>query len=395
MDALVETSKPPESIRVNTSARLEPGIHATGKRFNDIMKSVYEGNLDVSIWDNKSRTEIIKQHPRVLGIDSLFPITTYDENGEPFYTREDKKRVRAFLPASPSELNDKKEVLVVAGDIFFQMVGSDLANSLNPSAKQEEITSAFSAQESKARESGENSNNDTQEIALNVAALVALAAGVGWGVSTAVKDVSQHEGKNTHDYLKKALSRRALLRTAGGLGAAGLISKYLGASKSLKQADSGNTDIFEKIVSMVQPRTFPDKWVRGRTALVLAKSIEASNSKWGDGSEAIALFGKSHELDNKNYESDQIARKEAIGDFYQMHADLLEEVCKEFGLDRNEAFTRLKKYIASSDLLMVSGSAEEKPSNPDEFIEKNVQFIKRVESPEVMTAIKKRMTLVF
>lgn len=97
-----------------SSLEIEPGVHPVQlEASNAIFEKINNGDLDAHMWNGSVAGRMSSYEPTIIGIDSVEPsrADTPQAVGTDY-----KKHLWAWLPARPSELNDRAEVFVVAGD---------------------------------------------------------------------------------------------------------------------------------------------------------------------------------------------------------------------------------------------------------------------------------------
>lgn len=266
------------------------------------------------VWDGGMKNRIRSYNPRIIAIDSVIPSKTPVSQD---LSLIEKMNLWEWLPGNPQELNNKKEIQVIMGDSVFWMAAGNLIPTLPYSASQIENLISQAISISKGQEQPRNNAVIDPE---NVALVSGVVASEG-----AIIFLSKKNGTPQTSEHKDRITRRAFMKKglniAGSAGLTYILAKGIGMGLLNNTGSPRLANIGQFLVEATRDRVLFDSLhtsVTGRTALLIAKSQDAS-SLLGQSNEATSIvMGNAHApeagqlLVDKTYRMQQI-RKMAEG----------------------------------------------------------------------------------
>lgn len=265
--ALSELPKPSEMVLGKYDIHFEPGMHADlipgiAQKSEDVIKKFESGDLTAHAWNPEVAQRMKQYSPLIFGLDSVDP-----------YPASSPDVFWPWLPGSPKEMNGQDSVYLVGGD------HSDL-----------EIGDAW----------GEVVKYAQNTLGIEIPPHIILPIGVSYLLSKMPRE---------------KISRRTLLKAGlglGGLSLADMLAKFAPAAESYS---TSSDNPLKKIPQFVRP-VLKSNWLDGRTALVIAKTIDSMERlNLPKGTAGSIVFGWPHEYESFKFMGDKIARKDAIKKF--------------------------------------------------------------------------------
>lgn len=356
---------------------IELGEHSNLKSYD---KSS-EINLNNSFWYPQVTERIRSYSPAMLTIDGLHPLSLY--LGFSGYTTDQKRRVWELLPGRPSKLNEKGEVMVIAGDLGFSEVPVSVPEDF-PEDTQKLIAHTVHAQDESQKENIKTKEAKVRMLHTGSAGLLFAAITAGY----------------YHNNLNKNFTRRDVLR----FGARTTFAATIGATIGLGMREAPEeimsftnnqkiADIAEYIASK-QSVFMQDTWLDGRTALMIAKAIQAgSEGTVPSGSEASVVMGGNHGYASYELAHSREKRINAIGKYYESLKKFMDDVHEKFpDVKTNDNLGYLKMLLMRAERLIVTDNRDiDRVSNThaEDFFNKHVTYDGFFESQEVREAIER------
>ncbi|MBI3069688.1 MAG: hypothetical protein HYY87_00085 [Candidatus Levybacteria bacterium] len=299
-----ETQRSPEPTEKH-QIHFEPGVHTFP--FVDVVlrhptaQELYDrfaaGDLTAHAWNPEVSQRMSKYGPSVIGLDSV--------SG----SREDVP-VRLFwlwLPGSPKEMTGRNEVYIVGGDLLHSQI-IDPPRSTEDTISNEWYNELNKIGWGKVEEyaGGLGTELIGGHIALPIFTLLARRL---------LANKKREEDRGVKSPSRRLFLKRAAV-TVGGLS----LATFLGRLAPLAQSYSPTPKtekVMQKVTDIAKPFT-RSTWLDGRTALVIAKTIEAMD-KLGlpQGSQGSVVMGFPHGYEAGNLLTDKQARMKAIRQYAQ------------------------------------------------------------------------------
>lgn len=374
------TNQPDVTARIEKaetfkSLKFEPARHQLLDQNLGSIESIKNGDLNHFAWNNEVLKRIGSYGPRVLGIDSLSPVHFKpDQPSATDYTLDEKAYVWWALPGSPTDINDKNEVLVIAGDVIMHHFKPDNHDRIRENLDKidKDLTQ-------------DSFNKDLIDTAITGAAGAALSI-IAYSAGKRLREDVSKENQ------PKKFSRRKFLKLAGstiGLGTiAFLYGRWAAPNFAAQSTFEGMESFFEKVTQITKSRIIPNDWVDGRTGLVIAKTLEASSQQLTPSdSNAAVIMGSRHLAEANAFIADSEKRGKAIKKAVSGLWGVIEDIAPmKPEIDREDLLKDFKQYISSADLLLVNDSRNETFNNSD-VLNESVHFVGNYQSQEVLEAI--------
>lgn len=263
MSELTSPELEKESVKYNI--HLEPGIHSFPgsdllgvPREKEILKRFRAGDLTAHAWNPQVAKRMKQYSPLVLGLDSV-PGTASNYSDW------------TWLPGSPQEMSGRDSMFLLGGDMLHQQfVDSETFNKLGWSKVTDYV-----------KKSASEGVTNLLVASLSIAALKKF---------------------------REPLSRRQFLLAAFGGGTAAM---FLGKFSPIIQSyspSSRSEGISQKVTNLTKPWFSKSKWLDGRTALIIAKTLEAMKLlNLPEDTHASIVMGYPHA-----YEADQLLTSFAL-----------------------------------------------------------------------------------
>lgn len=311
-----ETQRSPEPTEKH-QIHFEPGVHPFPfadkvlghPTFEELLRQFKKGDLGAHAWNPEVSQRMRKYGPSVIGLDSV--------SG----SQEDVP-VRLFwlwLPGSPKEMTGRNEVYIVGGDLLHSQI-IDPPRSTEDTISNEWYNELNKIGWGKVEEyaGGLGTELIGGHIALPISMLLVYRL-----LSSRNKSEESVKNPSRRLFLKRAVA------TAGGLS----LAAFLGRLAPLMQSYSPTPkteNVAQKITDITKPFT-RSTWLDGRTALVIAKTIEAMD-KLGlpQGSQGSVVMGFPHGYEAGNLLADKKARMKAIRQYAQEFFDSIYPTIPDF-----------------------------------------------------------------
>ena len=346
---------------------LEPGIHSfpgsnlLGVPSGEEVKQKFEsGDLTAHKWNPQVAQRMKQYSPLVLGLDSVPGLAVPDF------------RHWEWLPASPHDMSGRDSMYLIGGDLlhwqymddpeFYELGWSKVADYVK--------------------------KGSAEGISNLIVASVSIAA---------------------LRYYQEKFSRRRFLK--GGLAALGAAAAglFLGKSAPVIQSysPSSSTEGLSQVVTdLTKPWFSESKWLDGRTALIIAKTLEAMEIlDLPTGTQASVVLGYPHLYEAGRLLTNKEFRKKTIREFaqeffeetkdlttgdradWEKDEELMEELIRDYGgIDGWVKFSIFTSF-ASSTISQITQPQSLTVKNPASTVAGLFKEIKIFESPEVKEAL--------
>lgn len=301
-----ETQRSPEVTPGTYQIHFEPGVHVfpladkvlrhpTSKELFDRFGA---GDLTVHAWNPQVAERMRQYAPLAVGLDSIPGSDVLPADKDWFWL---------WLPGSPKEMTRRNEVYIVGGDLLHFQLFETSGNSSDD----------FNNWGSELEKLGWR---NVEEYAKGILGTEVIGAHVVLPISMLLAYRLLSHKKKEEDQGIKNPSRRRFLKgavaTIGGLSLATLFGRLTPLIQSYSPT-SKTEHVAQKITDITKPFT-KSTWLDGRTALVIAKTIEAMD-KLGlpQGSHGSIAMGFPHAYEAGRLLTDKNARMEAIRKYAQ------------------------------------------------------------------------------
>jgi hypothetical protein len=305
-------------------------------------------------------------------------------NGD--YSTYDKKWLWAWMPANPSDINSKSEVLVVAGDTNYQAAGDSVKASLASDQERQKINDI-----SHKRDHKEASNFIGEAIAEG--AIVSGMAGLITSALIAAHEKQKNKLNESNEPTTHRLSRRTFFKVAGGGAVAALAMGSGRAGAIFGSAVAPNAtlqEISDKIVDVTDTLDFfPKHWLNGRTAILIAKTnAVVEQGLTPPNAKAAVVMGNGHNFEGREMIDDKGKRMKAIYDYAEEVVSFYRKVLKEFpSIDPNKAIDQILDMFCQTDMIVVADPNTQEGTDPQKTIDASMRYIGSLAAPEVMEAV--------
>lgn len=341
----------------HADVRVEQGIHEFKllgvDRYNGIRK-LARGDISGHYWNRAVLDRVRKYNPILVGSDS-FEHIIQTEFGFPL-TPFDKLSAWYFLPGSPKEISGQDHVYSVAAD-YFGVYSEDAQKYL----KQSVI---------------DYGKEDFTEFV--------IGAGMIAGGLLAAKKLREQPAEKR--VLSRVLSRRDFLKKVvvpSGIFLASLpLVRWSSALGAGFTSDRRMQDILTKIAEVSKHRFNSSTWVDGRTAMIIAKTIAASDLIPHDEPvKASVLLGFPHVFNSGKLLDSREYRQKKVKEFVEMIKDTID--LAEQGITSDDLDQSAVDYFTPFTVVRIN---EPSDKNPDLGSLVNVHAVGR--STEVEEALR-------
>lgn len=285
----------------------ENGVHSfTDQMYDEVGKRFSFGDLSAHNWNPEVAQRIRKYSPYVLGLDTLSP-SVFGNEQQPSWT---------WLPGSPKEMTGRDSIYVVSGDfLHFQSV--DKRDKMY-----EELQKVGW---DKVMDYGIKSG-------LEDLAIIATAIG---SLAGSLKTKTSRRG-----FISKGLLGISSLATAVTEGRLAPVAQSYSSDSSLEQ-------ILQDITEITRPRLANSSWLDGRTALVVAKTVESMDIlDLPDRAAASIVMGFPHGYKANTLLLNKNARQEMVLEYAKNLVEDILPIAKRLGMQsQNEDDDEYEQFV--------------------------------------------------
>lgn len=338
----------------------EPGVHSFFEsQHRDISKRYYAGDSSARHWNPQVAQRMRGYSPYIVGMDSYASSIDQDEG---FFDWP-------WLPGTPLEMSGRDSIYTVSGDLLhWQLAPPNSGNEPFTQYLREIGSDKLKSYVIKSTLEG------LATLSLTVLAAAALLRS------------------------KERFSRRNLFRIGLGAATASLFGVNVGRMAPVAQSFSTNSSLeslFQIITDITKPRFNESRWLDGRTALVIAKTIESMNVlDLPQGSNGSVVMGYPHAYEARKLLEDKGARMQTIRGYAEdLIADVFPIVKKVGWAEDNEEDRQYVTdvtltFLSLTDIILVKESSFEEWTTYGDPHAPSTERIKRFKSVEVKEAVK-------
>lgn len=371
----IELKNPTEIIQNNYHIHFEPGVHAfpmadilfhqpTHEQVRDRFRN---GDLTVHEWNPEVARRMRQYSPQILGLDSI----QGDYSTSLYWP---------WLPGSPEDMSGREEIYLVGGDLLhFQLLGPAFSNEDDETKSWRGVLN-------------DRGWDRVREYAVKTLGVEAIGGHLLLPISLLL--LSRFVER------RDRMSRRAFLRLFGGAAIAlslGSLIKKLGPIFNSYSPTPLEENPPKNIAGLTKPFT-DSVWLDGRTALVIAKTMEAMKVlDLPDGAHGSVVMGFPHAYQAGELLSSKTARQEAIRkyaeqffeDIYPTIPDSLFDLEYEDGTLKDKNDEEEKRKLMMDSLLpfftstIIYNIKQPESDQTDNYSE----FVKTFVCPEVREAV--------
>jgi hypothetical protein len=353
----------PERQSRTPQIELVSGIHCvTSRQYGEVHNRVLAGDTSVSYWNPAVGTRLRQINPSLVTVDSSPSIS-----GGP------NSHSRLWLPGNPSDISDHATMNVLFGDVLykgFMFPDGDIRN-LDTNSIEYRIF----------RDLGKFENSAVQEC---------IAKAFGESGATVLGGLGL-----IHAALQDKSQPASLIK---GVVGAGLLGLAVARSVPVLDTYSTNTNLSKKLQTLThltRPHVFKSKWLDGRTAILISKTLNAMDElKLGDKEKAAIVMGFPHMYEAKNLLQNTRKRQSTIHAYARDMADKVGRLVHSykddlFRDDRDEQYFLdfLMTYIAMGDIVEVSDLPKNTPTTYED-IAASRKTVKKYIGSEVAEVVK-------
>ncbi len=361
----------PKERQLDGQIFFEPGVHSDGTELRQFY-SKGVGDIDTFAWNSEVARRMSEYQPSIVAVDGSYPNSLHldlDSLGD--YPISAKRWVWMGLPARPSEINNKGELIVVAGDVSYTNIKYEIEDSA--SIEERLDISRFTSNEGERRQIFEK-NEATREV-VATAALLSLANIALW-----------YEGNRANSQ-SPLISRRSFIKGMGvALLAGGMLAK-LSPQLAAYAPNTKTENFLEQIMDIAKNRFSDETQLDGRTALLISKSRAAiEQGLTPPDAKASVLMGNSHGFKAQDFLESAKERKKAIHDYANLLTEYLRDVSDRFPKFSFERTQKIMLDMLATGDLLVARDPDESLESLDKMVDGSVQYIGSFVSPEVLEA---------
>lgn len=370
--------------KVYPGISFEPGNHlGLGKEMKLRIDRLARGDLTAHFWHNEIIQRVREKGAPLIALDGLVPPSVWEDTLSEWFNKP-KFKTWLFLPDRPANLNNRKEITVIAGDI-----GVNFSGNLDTNIGDAESSYSVGVLERMMNDRLMNEIGSSEYPNLNEAGAFAIPPAL------LIMARAFHNMR-----LEERMTRRDFLKLAGkGLGAftGAFIAREIsmnvpgyGAAYALTDEDK---KMWQKVNTMFRSRFFTSDWLDMRSALLIGKTQDTIDYlRMPNSTKADIVMGSAHDEQSKELMQSEKQRETVIRRYTTQLLTTFEELLSQFpGLNSQQVTQvrqNIKDIVARVDLIKVTD-----PGGPDKipdikaFIETNVKLIGTFQSPQVESAL--------